>query len=147
MFDEVEDFLNDRDARGRRRREHHLPREAYAQTDQAFFLTLCARHHGEPFWSRPLAGAVIEAMEYRRRRSLWWIYTFCLMPDHLHFVVQLRRQVEPAPSKDLLTLVAELKSITTRAAGRDGLKGKGWQHAQYDYGLRGGPAVYHRCHC
>jgi putative transposase len=136
-LNELEAFLNDADARKPHRREHHLPREEYARTDCAFFVTSCARHHGAPFDDPALAAAVIDALRHRQRLGIWVVYAYCLMPDHLHVVIQLVAPagVEGAPA-DLLTLMGHFRSFTTRAAWKAGLSGRLWQHDQYDRLLR-----------
>ena len=69
------------------------------------------------------------------------MYAYCLMPDHLHLIAQLRPlERDQSPSKDLLTVLAEFKSFTTRAGWKNGLSGKLWQHDQYDTVLRNGRA-------
>src|SRR4051794_40837433 len=88
-YSEIEGFLNDRDAQRGYRREHHLPREEYHRTDLTFFVTLCARHQGQPFRNAELARAVVASLLYRREHGFWHVYAYCLMPDHLHAVVQL----------------------------------------------------------
>jgi len=145
-YSEVEAFLNDRDANRRRRREHHLHIEEYRRTDCAFFLTCCARHHGEPFTDCELAGAVIEALRYRQRACVWQVYAYCVMPDHLHAVLQLLASDDGqlAPT-DLLTMMGEFRSFTTRAGWRRGLRGPLWQHDQYDRLLRGDEEFAIRC--
>jgi REP element-mobilizing transposase RayT len=143
-YSEVEDFLNHHGAQRPLRREHHLPREFYADTAHAFFLTLCARHRREPFRVPALAEAVVEALEHRRRRRLWVVYAYCLMPDHLHAVVQLS-EFARASGKDVLQLVAGFKSFTTRSAWAAGLRGRLWQHDQYDRLLRNDREFTTRC--
>jgi REP element-mobilizing transposase RayT len=146
-YHEIEDFLNEVGSAKPIRREHHLPREEYGRTDVAFSVTLCARHQGQPFRHQRLADTVVSALKYRRDQGIWLVYAFCLMPDHLHSVVQLRATPggEP-PAKDLLEVLREFKSFTTRAAWRAGLRGKLWQHDQYDSVLRGDHEFETRCH-
>src|SRR4051812_4466520 len=71
------------------RKRHRLPAESYALTDHAYFFTLCARHHSEPFLTVELAKAVIESLIWTRNRYEWQLYCYCLMPDHLHFMCRL----------------------------------------------------------
>ncbi|WP_439623846.1 transposase [Gemmata sp.] len=122
------------------RRPHRLAPAVYAQPHHACFLTICARHHGEPFRDAVLAGHVVRSLLWTRERYQWAIYAYCLMPDHLHF---LCRPLEPpgrtvnagnrgAHLESLLDHVARFKSYTTREAWRIGLHGHLWQRSSYD---------------
>ena len=145
-YAEVEAFLNDRDNGALQRREHHLPREAYRSAGAAFCVTRCARRHGEPFRDRELASAVIEALQHRRTLGVWRVYAYCLMPDHLHAVVQLMPGAGgKPPRKDLLQVMGEVGSFTTRQAWDAGLPGRLWQHDQYDRLLRNDREFDTRC--
>jgi REP element-mobilizing transposase RayT len=145
-YADVEAFLNERDSRRSFRREHHLPLEEYRRTDVPFWLTLCARHHGEPFRNPDLAAAVIEALTVRQARRIWIVYAYCLMPDHLHAVIQLRGPGDGLPAeKSLLQLLGEFKSFTARRASALGFHGRLWQHDQYDRLLRNDREFEARC--
>jgi hypothetical protein len=105
-FNEVMALLSERQERLPSRRSHHLPREFYAQTDVAYFVTVCAfERHDEPFRNDALARAVVEALEHRRKLGLWKVYAYCVMPDHLHAVVQLEGSgPQGKPREDALAL-------------------------------------------
>ena len=143
-YGEIEAFLNESEASKPRRRGHHLPRERYGVAGTAFFLTMCARHHGEPFRGGQLAMEVVEAIKYRQGLGTWKVYAYRLMPDHLHLVVELGR-TENALTPDLLTQLGQFRSYTTRAAWGAGLQGRLWQHDQYDRLLRDDREFSTRC--
>jgi putative transposase len=143
-YSEVEAYLNEHDARRPIRREHHLPSEFYCDTEHAFFLTLCARHHREPFRIPGLAQAIVEALEYRRRQRRWFVYAYCVMPDHLHAVVQMRDAARVGGTS-LLQVLSGFKSFTTHRAWSAGLHGRLWQHDQYDRLLRNDGEFATRC--
>jgi putative transposase len=145
----VEAFLNgEEQRRARRRRPHHLPAEFYVNRSAVYCVTLCARHHGQPFLDARLAAAVTAAVRFYRERGLWMVYTFCLMPDHLHAVVRLGEPVGPeelrwdedpdAPPRGLKRRVGNFKRYTTtQIAWRHGLRGRLWQRDFYDHIARG----------
>jgi putative transposase len=139
-YAEVEAFLNEQGASRPVRREHHLGPEAYAGTEARFFLTLCARHQREPFRNPDLADAVIQALRYRRDRGVCRVYAYCLMPDHLHAVLELT-----PGNEGLLHFLDRYKSWTTRATWKYRLRGKLWQHDQYDCLLRNAEEFETRC--
>jgi REP element-mobilizing transposase RayT len=139
-YAEVEAFLNEQGASRPVRREHHLGPEVYAGTGAQFFLTLCARHHQEPFRNPDLADAVLQALRHRRDRGVCRVYAYCLMPDHLHAVLELS-----LGNEGLLHFLDRYKSWTTQASWKYGLHGKLWQHDQYDRLLRDAEEFETRC--
>lgn len=146
---EVEAFLNSEDAhRTRRRKPHHLPPEWYATTAAVYCVTLCARHHGEPFANTAVAQGTVAALRYYRDHGFCMVYAYCLMPDHLHAIMRLLTPAGPrpaawgseqeAPLKGLMKLVGNFKQYTTReVAWKHGLRGRLWQRDLYDHIARG----------
>jgi REP element-mobilizing transposase RayT len=57
------------------------------------------------------------------------LHLYCHMPNHLHLVVQVG-------SSNLINMVSELKSATTRAWWSHGGKGRLWQPSFHDHGIR-----------
>ena len=133
----VEGWLNTRDAaRSRRRKKHHLPAECYATSGELYCITLCARHHRDPFTDPSLAAATIEALRYYRNRDVCAVWAYCLMPDHFHGVVSLGDTgsgADEPPTITLMQLVARFKRYTTRASWQFGLQGRLWQRDFYDH--------------
>lgn len=144
-YTEVEELLNATDARRFQRREHHLPRAEYRDVDAVYFVTLCARHHQDPFRNKELATAVVEAIQHRCERGVWKAYAYCLMPDHLHPILQLVSAEGKPLKKDLLEILGEFRSFTTRRAWKLGFHGRLWQHDQYDRQLRNAREFDIRC--
>lgn len=154
---EIQALLNDEAARReRRRRPHHLPPEAYATTDAVYCITLCARHQGAPFEVAPVALGVVGAMRFYRDRGLCFVYAYCLMPDHLHAVLQLApapaRPEEPRSARDeaplvtLKRLISRFKSYTTsQIAWKHGLEGPLWQRDFYDHIGRNPEDIENQC--
>jgi REP element-mobilizing transposase RayT len=154
-YREYIDYLNTRDAEQRRRKKHRLPMECYTASDCEFFFTICARHQGEPFSNPDLATAVVESLLWRKQHHNWTLFCYCLMPDHLHFIVQLppheiryfnagARGIVP---EGILDHVGNFKKYTTMMWWRQGGAEKLWQHSSYDRVIRYNesvePAVYY----
>ena len=59
------------------------------------------------------------------------VFTYCLMPDHLHFLVSPRRD-----GVSVLTFVNQYKGKTTNFSWRVGWQGKLWQPRYYDHIVR-----------
>lgn len=135
------DYLKTRDPTECQRKKHRLPIEYYAASDCEFFFTICARHQGEPFTNPAMANAIVDALLWRKRHHNWKLYTYCLMPDHLHFVVQLpphqiryfnagARGIVP---EGILDHVGNFKKYTTTQIWwKQGGTGELWQRSSYD---------------
>ena len=139
------DYMKTHDAAQRERKKHRLPMESYAASDCEFFFTICARHHGEPFTNPELAKAIIDSLLWRRRFHNWMLFAYCLMPDHLHFLVQLpptqiryinagARGIVP---EGILDHVGNFKKYTTTQIWwKAGGTGQLWQKSSYDRVIR-----------
>jgi REP element-mobilizing transposase RayT len=141
-YDDVLAFLNRQDTR---RHPHRLPMERYAWSDCEFFFTICARQHDRPFANPLLAQAIIDALLWRKQRHGWYLFCYCLMPDHLHFIVKLleasqqMRQggIRGVESEGILHQVADFKSYTTSQLWwPGGGTGALWQESSYDRVIR-----------
>ena len=140
------DYLRTEDPELRRRKKHRLPIHSYAQSDHEFFFTLCARHLESPCSNSELARAIVDALLWRKSHHDWMLFRYCLMPDHLHFVVRLppgevrfvnagKRGVVPY---GILDQVGEFKSFTSSQIWWKHFDGEGslWQASSYDRVIR-----------
>jgi len=71
---------------------------------------------------------VIDTLNWLRENRGLRLYAYCLMPDHLHLLVQ-------APQR-LSEIVRSLKVETTRQYRRLGYTGKLWQDRYHDHIVR-----------
>jgi REP element-mobilizing transposase RayT len=138
-------YLNSCDAESRRRKNHRLTMECYAASDCEFFFTLCARHQGKPFANAELATAVVESLIWRKQQHGWLLFCYCLMPDHLHFILKLRpheikyfqaggRGLVP---EGVLDQVGNFKKYTTTQIWwKQNGAGLLWQRSSYDRVIR-----------
>ncbi|MBI3947994.1 MAG: hypothetical protein HY321_18910 [Armatimonadetes bacterium] len=69
------------------RKRMRLEGADYSDPGHVYFATLCARADGAPFACAPLAGEVVAAIDWSRQQGRWRVYSYCLMPDHLHLAV------------------------------------------------------------
>jgi REP element-mobilizing transposase RayT len=147
-YDEYREVLSSlclSDEMDRVRKNHRLPSDCYSLSDCEYLFTICARQHGEPFRDRELAEAVVKALLWRKKKHDWTLYCYCLMPDHLHFMVSLpqgqggrynagARGVVP---EGVLDHVAQFKSFTTSQIWwKQGGIGQLWQRSSHDRILR-----------
>ncbi|MCL5257396.1 MAG: transposase [Chloroflexi bacterium] len=114
-----------------RRKRLRLTDFDYSDPNHVFFVTLCARHLGQPFLDASLAREVSECLLFRVTRKDWRVFAYCLMPDHLHLALS------PEPGKGALSqLLRGYKSYTTRLAWQRGYSGPLWQRSYYDHVAR-----------
>src|SRR3569833_420910 len=93
---ELLEYLSEVAARRFRHRPHRLPHNSYAATDCEYFFTICTRDRMPVFQQPQIAEQIVEALLWRRDRHRWTLYCYCLMPNHLHFVMRLPNEV-PMP--------------------------------------------------
>jgi REP element-mobilizing transposase RayT len=128
-----------------RRRSHRLPIGCYSVSEREFLFTLCARHRGQPFADATLAEVLVDALLWRRQHHGWTLYAYCLMPDHLHFVVRLPDGEAPlvnagvrgrAPEGVLDHVARYKRYTTTQVWWKHGGCGPLWQRSSYDRVIR-----------
>ncbi len=116
--------------RFRKRRLHRLPYEVYSDHGSTWHVTIGAKDRPvRPFADEMLAQSIIALLDNRGRRSGVTLHLYCLMPDHLHLIMQMA-------SGNLIDVVSELKSATTRVWWSHGGRGRLWQPSFYDHGIR-----------
>lgn len=96
-----------------------------------YFLTICAREGQKPFANSDPGEGIETLIRECKERYDFRVYAWCLMPDHLHLLVQ--------PLGGGITIsrfVQGLKSITTGLYWELGGAGKLWQRGFYDHILR-----------
>ena len=76
-----------------------------------------------------LASEVVRILEEEAVRTLTDLYAYCVMPDHVHVLLQPN-------GVDLIQFVQAVKSKTTRTYWKLGGIGKLWQRGFHDHILR-----------
>jgi REP element-mobilizing transposase RayT len=112
-------------------RQRRLPTFDYASTDHAYFVTIRAKAGTAPFTNPDLAREVITSLHWLRTHRAVSLYAYCLMPDHLHLLLQLGNGEQPVG-----TVVGAFKRFTTRQSGSLGAAGTLWQPRFYDHVVR-----------
>ena len=137
-------WLNARDTQPQRNK-HRLPIEQYALGDCEYFFTICARHQGTPFTDPLLARSIIDALLWRREHHSWFLFCYCLMPDHLHLILKLTnaeiRWINAGARgrcpEGVLDHIGRFKRYTTTQIWqRHGGNGALWQTSSYDRVIR-----------
>ena len=111
------------------RKRIRLPREDYLG-GRACFVTLCC-HNRYPFL-RPAsrAGAIVDLLEALSTRMSFWVHAYCVMPDHVHLLLQGREA-----QCDLVRFLQRFK-IQSAFEERKRSGKRLWQRSFYDHILR-----------
>jgi REP element-mobilizing transposase RayT len=128
------------------RKPHRLPLESYTSGDVDFFFTINAHQRlDRPFTRHLLAQAIVDALLWRKHHHEWLLFCYCLMPDHLHFIMRLPERdqyyynagARGRVSEGVLDQVGEFKRYTTTQVWwKQGGKGMLWHTSSYDHVLR-----------
>ena len=108
-----------------------LDPEIYQQSGRVTFITICAFARTLPFTLLSMNQMIIEILRTEQQRQNSIVYTYCLMPNHLHFLI--------SPAKDgvsILDFTHQYKGKTTNLSWKLGWKGILWQPRFYDHIVR-----------
>ncbi|HRA48741.1 MAG TPA: transposase, partial [Thermomicrobiales bacterium] len=123
--------------------QHHhkkirLPLESYNVPGLTWLVTIATIDRAKAFHDPNLADMVANQLVSYSAAYELSLHAWCVMPDHLHLVVQIG-------DKGLVPMINAFKSRTTTLSWSMGRNGKLWQASFHDHGLRevedGGAAV------
>ena len=105
-------------------------RPEYYRGPRWHFVTICASERSRPFASKQTAEWLIRVLRQESSRNLFAIQAYCLMPDHLHLLLN-----GVSLNANLLQFIARFKQVTSH---RFWLRYKTdlWQTSFYDHILR-----------
>jgi len=112
-------------------RNRRLDPEIYQRTGQVCFITIRAYRNQQPFVSDGLNQMILDTLRAEQDRLACSIYTFCLMPDHLHYLGSPRED-----GRSIHTFTEQFKGKTTNRSWKLGWHGKLWQPRYYDHVVR-----------
>jgi REP element-mobilizing transposase RayT len=104
-----------------------LPRAAYREPGSAWLVTISTFDRQPSFVDPMFGGAVAAVLIEVTETSGVLADIYCLMPDHLHAVMQVT-------TGDLVSTIQAFKSISTRLWFDWGGAGKLWQRSFHDRG-------------
>jgi REP-associated tyrosine transposase len=93
-------------------------------------VTFCTAKRGRTFLDPQLARVVVREIKALRESGLYWLYAYCVMPDHVHLVMKLRHS-----GLSLSQVVGRLRAAITRGLRARG-KSIGWQRGYFDRVVR-----------
>ena len=126
----------------RRRNSLRLAGHDYGDSGYACFVTFKSqiKHlkpdsplaFNAPLTYPTLAERIIEALNHYRQTYRWWVYAYCVMPDHVHMLAT------PRDGHNLSDTLGAVESYVVRLAWELGVIGKLWQRSFHDSILRPG---------
>lgn len=100
------------------------------ESNRIYLLTTVIADRRPIFHNLAIARSCIQGLRYQDETGRTATLAFVLMPDHLHWLVELK-------SGTLAALMRSLKSYTARQINRQqGTMGGVWQHGYHDHALR-----------
>ena len=112
-------------------RNQRLPSELYERSDHVCFITVCVQNSRRAFLRPEISQIVLDVLRSEQDRLACSVFTYCLMPDHLHYLVQ--------PCEDgtsVLTFTDQFKGKSTNLSWTVGWRGKLWQRGYWDHIVR-----------
>ena len=103
----------------------------YTTVGLVCFITIRAYHNQSPFVRDDLNRMVVGTLREEMDRVGCGVYTYCLMPDHLHFLASPRED-----GRSVLTFTDQYKGKTTHRSWAICWRGKLWQPRYYDHMVR-----------
>jgi len=61
-------------------------------SEHLYFLSSCIVNHKIIFTDKELAMLILESLSWFRKNGFYKLYAFCLMPNHLHFLIKLLKK-------------------------------------------------------
>ena len=84
----------------------------YGSKSHIYFVTLCTANRKPYFLDDRMAGIIEKEMEFRRTKKEIQIYSYCIMPDHLHLLLSLNLGFQ----RKLQDWVSAFKRYTAKSA-------------------------------
>jgi putative transposase len=103
------------------------------RTSYVYFITIRAVINRSPFVVHTLNELILNILREEQERQNCPIFTYCLMPDHLHFPVSPKKE-----GVSVLRFTDQFKGKSTNQSGKAGWSGKLWQPRYYDHIVRAG---------
>ena len=112
-------------------RNKRLDPEQYAFSYRIYFITIHAYMNKRPFINYEINRMMIDTLNEEIQRLNFILYTFCLMPDHLHYLIS-----PLTDGNSVLSFTHQYKGKTTNRSWKLGETGKLWQPRFYDHIVR-----------
>ncbi|PUA43987.1 transposase [Pseudomonas protegens] len=118
-----------------RPKSHRLRRGRYSESGRAYLITTVVHQRRPLFSDWCLARLVVAELKHVQDLGLADSLAWVLMPDHLHWLLQLRAATLPQ-------VMQRMKSRSTRQLNQHlGLRGAQWQSGYHDRAVRDGEDI------
>jgi REP element-mobilizing transposase RayT len=110
----------------------------YAEGGNAFVITICVKPRRRVFTNANVNETLVAEIRRLQEECAWGVYLYCIMPDHVHLVVNPGR----------LGLSDAVKRFKGRTAtwGRENGDGQHlWQEGSFDHKIRGDESFRDKC--
>ncbi len=95
------------------------------------FVTIRAYSNLVPFTGSAINQMVVDTLNAEQDRLRCNVYTYCLMPNHIHFLISPRMD-----GSSVLAYTDQFKGKTTNSSWKLGWRGKLWQPRFFDQVVR-----------
>jgi len=112
-------------------KNQRLDPELYTDNSRVYFITVRTYRDQSPFVRADLNQCVLDVLREEQVRQNCAVSTYCLMPDHLHFLASPRED-----GISILTFTDQYKGKATNQSWTTGWQGKLWQPRYYDHIIR-----------
>jgi REP element-mobilizing transposase RayT len=124
-------MVSDTNERARRKRKSTLRiRHFDYATPRAYFITVCAANGRPAFADARTAQKALQILKKARERNSYKIYVYCLMPDHLHLLLN------PADCGTAVSRFLQMFKSQTGFWYKKEHEGNLWQRGFYDHVVR-----------
>ncbi|HLF27352.1 MAG TPA: transposase [Anaerolineae bacterium] len=103
----------------------------YADVDRVVFITIRAYQDLTPFNEADRNAAILDCLKEEQARNHCCIFTYCLMPDHLHYLISPEQN-----GSSVLRFTDQFKGKATNLSWKLGWRGKLWQPCCFDHVVR-----------
>jgi REP element-mobilizing transposase RayT len=111
------------------RKRIRLSLPAYEQRGTVFSVTICCNDHKPLLEDASITEKIHHTFANHLLGGMAKIIAYAIMPDHVHLLVQVG-------DKNLVDVLAQWKSYTTKIYHDCGGNGPLWQRSFYDHGIR-----------
>ncbi len=108
-----------------------LDPELYTHAGWVYFMTIRAYKDQSSFVRHDLNRLMLDVLREEAQRQNCMVLVYCLMPDHLHFLVSPQQEGTSA-----LTFTEQYKGKSTNQSWTVSWRGKLWQPRYYDHIVR-----------
>ena len=108
-----------------------LDPQLYQQAGRVTFITIRAYLNQVPFVEAALNQMIIDTLREEQARQNCAVFTYCLMPDHFHYLTSPNRA-----GISVLIFTDQFKGKATNRSWQMGWRGKLWQPRSYDHLVR-----------